>query len=67
MARFLMSAFVVLTNRTDPNGSATGLLAVRRDFMRGQACHAANRTIKGNCTPEQIAALQRVSAAAHAP
>ena len=59
VALFLAYALFVLTEQVGTSESISGPLPVRTDLMRDQACHVANATIMGNCTEEEIAALQR--------
>ena len=54
----LTYAFKLLREQTVAT-SAAGPLQVRTDLMRGQACHVVDRTIMGDCSDEEIAALQR--------
>ncbi|MEE8093990.1 MAG: hypothetical protein V3T47_07120 [Gammaproteobacteria bacterium] len=54
----LTYAFTLLREQTAAT-SAAGPLRVRTDLMRGQACHVVDRTIMGDCSSEEIEALQR--------
>ena len=62
VALFLAYAIIVLTEQAETNESMASALPVRTDLMRDQACHVANATIMGNCTEEEIAALQHENA-----
>lgn len=55
----LAYAFVLVREQAEPTSSATNPLPVRTDLMRDQPCHVANQVVMGNCSDEEIAALQR--------
>ncbi|MFZ5559168.1 MAG: hypothetical protein ACOZDY_21035 [Pseudomonadota bacterium] len=61
---FVAYAIAVLREHAVPGATAEGPLQVRTDLMRGQPCHVAEQVIMGECTPDEIASLQREAAAA---
>ena len=55
----LAYAFELLRKQTNTASSDASPLQVRTDLMRGRPCHLANEVIMGDCSAEEIAALQR--------
>ena len=55
----LAYAFALLREQSSTASSSTAPLQVRTDRMRGQPCHVADKTIMGDCSADEIAALQR--------
>ncbi|MCL4798917.1 MAG: hypothetical protein KJ025_04975 [Burkholderiales bacterium] len=63
---FVVYAIGTLRKHATPEAGADGPLQVRTELMRGQPRHVADETIMGDCTPEEVAALQQ-EARARAP
>lgn len=56
---FAVYAIATLRKHATPDAAADGPLRVRTELMRGQPCHVGDDMIMGDCTEEEIAALQR--------
>ena len=63
----LAYAFELLRKQPKTASSNPAPLQVRTDLMRGQPCHVSNEVIMGDCSDEEIAALQRQARRSSSP